>query len=354
MKRTIGVWLTAVVCLVFTVHGQDEDFQGLFESDEILDLELEFDHKELLKSMGDAEDDYLPAVLTLKESYGLFRFHLKVKARGHSRQNPDVCDFPPILLNFQKHSTEGTVFEGQNKLKLTTHCRKEKFHEQYVFKEYLIYKQYNQLTDKSFKVRLVKIKYIDTGNRNKSFERYGFLIESKKEMAKRLGGKVSPLKMADESFSDRDQLNLLHMFQLMIGNTDYSVSHTHNIKLLSLSSYPGFIPVPYDFDNTGAVLPPYGTPSPILPIEDIKTRLFRGQCYSDKDYAETVVYFNEKREDLYSTYRDFELLEEKDVKRSLKYLDGFYSMINDPKKLSKRVYKVCMRKPTPVASQAAK
>ena len=44
---------------------------------------------------------------------------------------------------------------------------------------------YNQVTDKSLKVRLVKILFYDTSIRKELFEKYSFFIEDKKHFEER-------------------------------------------------------------------------------------------------------------------------------------------------------------------------
>ena len=46
---------------------------------------------------------------------------VKIRLRGHSRVR--VCDFPPLRLNFPADVDGQSVFAGQDKLKLVTHCR---------------------------------------------------------------------------------------------------------------------------------------------------------------------------------------------------------------------------------------
>ena len=102
--------------------------------------------------------------------------HLKVRLRGNFRKMLINCNFPPIRLNFSKEEGAGTLFDGQDKLKLVTHCQdREAAYEQYVLLEYLIYKMYNQLTDLSFRVRLVEMTYEDTSGKRKPMMRYDVL-----------------------------------------------------------------------------------------------------------------------------------------------------------------------------------
>ena len=65
---------------------------------------------------------------------------------------------PPLFVSFGDETARGTLFEGQTMLPLTTHCRDSSSYEQYVLKEYLAYRIYNLLTDKSLRVRLARVR----------------------------------------------------------------------------------------------------------------------------------------------------------------------------------------------------
>ncbi len=66
-------------------------------------------------------------------------------------------------------------------------------------------------------------------------------------------------------------MDLLAMFQYMIGNGDYSVTGRHNLRILAMatSGPSGFIPVPYDFDYTGLVNTHYAIPGESLGIKNV-------------------------------------------------------------------------------------
>ena len=44
--------------------------------------------------------------------------------RGITRRTAEICDFAPLTVDFTGSPPAGSLFEGQNKLKLVTHCRK--------------------------------------------------------------------------------------------------------------------------------------------------------------------------------------------------------------------------------------
>ena len=81
----------------------------------------------------------------------------------------------------------GTVFDGQNGIKLVSHCRDRDDDEQDVLKEY---RTFNLLTDESFRVRLARITYVDGEDDDDPVVRYAFFIEEAEAMAERLGGRT--------------------------------------------------------------------------------------------------------------------------------------------------------------------
>ncbi len=65
--------------------------------------------------------------------------------------------------------------------------------EQYLLMEYLVYQMYNQISDHSFRTRLLKITYTDSAQKYEPVEKIppGFLIEDEDMMAERLGGEIN-------------------------------------------------------------------------------------------------------------------------------------------------------------------
>jgi hypothetical protein len=264
-----------------------------------------------------------------------------VKARGFSRRL-SLCDFPPLLLNFKKKEVKGTVFEGQNKLKLVTHCRDMGKYQDYVFHEYLIYKIYNIITDTSFRVRLTHITYKDWGKDKIRADSYGFLIEDIDDLAARLGGEETDILLTVHDMCDHPSIDRFTIFQYMISNVDWNVGKPmmHNVKLITIgSSLP--IPIPYDFDFCGAINTSYAAAPPNLPINTVRDRLFRGYCRSKGEYEKTVQTFINHKEDIYDLYHNFPYLSEGVKKTTLKFYDQFYDIITDPKKVKKRIYDAC-------------
>ncbi|WP_242928496.1 hypothetical protein [Pontibacter vulgaris] len=325
---------------ILSNYSQQKEENPLFTAADVLEFKLAVDYQKLLKDRGD-ERGYHQAVLTYKDSAGAaVNMNLKVMVRGNRRRDPNLCGFPPLMLNFQRKTSQQTIFRKVNKVKLVTHC----INEDYIIREYLVYKLYNVLTDNSFRVRLCRIEYEDLEGKRKPEQKYAFLIEDDDEMARRNEGKIVPKEIVI-SMASTDELPMatLAFFQYLIGNTDWSVPYRHNIKLVSTDSLSAPVPVPYDFDYSGIISAPYAVPPPELGLSSVRQRLFRGYTYSDNTYRKVVNTFNSHRTALYAVYRQCELLDKSYLKRTLKYLDSFYETINDEKDFRNKIVKVAER-----------
>jgi hypothetical protein len=301
----------------------------LFESEEVLQIKLSGSIRQLFNDRGD-EGKYHPLVLSYKNSEGTdVSITLKAKTRGNFRRSRENCTYPPILLNFQKVTSSGSVFEDQDKLKLVTPCKDE----EYVFREYLVYKLYNLITPKSYRARLVNVNFYDTVKK-KETTFYSFIIEEDQQMAKRNKTKIFEKKQIIGENTETETFLKMAVFQYMIGNTDWSVPFLHNIRIIAFDSLSIPSVVPYDFDHSGIVNAPYALPPEQLALSSTQERRFRGYCITDwKTMDEVVATFNRVKDDVYKVYTTNTFLNPKYVRSTTKFLDGFYVTINDPKKM---------------------
>ena len=53
-------------------------------------------------------------------------------------------------------------------MKLVSECKVSSDHEQFLFKEFLAYKIYNLISDRSFQVRLLKVRWEDSACQEKA------------------------------------------------------------------------------------------------------------------------------------------------------------------------------------------
>ena len=301
----------------------------LFRSEEILNLDLEADFKAVFSVSDDSTD--FPATISLTDNAGLKKtIDLKIRARGKTRRDKDICRFAPLRLDFPKKATENTPFEGQNVLKLVTHCNLQEVYEQNTMIEYLIYKAYNVLTDSSFKVRPAMINYIYSGKKADTVRKFAFFLEREKYLADRLHGIEIESEKINPGGLDPFQTCLMDMFQYMIGNTDYSSYDLHNIILVSDSTrrFPP-IPIPYDFDWSGMISANYAVPHPVIGTEKVTERVYRGFKKEPFIVYHTIQIFNTKKQEIYQLFENFELLNKNRKKKAIEYIDGFYWIINN-------------------------
>jgi len=320
----------------------DSLFVPLFDRGDILEITLTADLRSVF-SDNDEDRPYRPASFAFMDPAGETAYQdIKIKTRGEYRRLRLGCDVPPIKLNFKKGAVENTLFSGQDKIKLVTHCRsRRRAFEQFVLEEYLVYKTYNILTDSSFQVRLARITYEDTAGERDPVTRYGFLIEDEDLLAERLGEWMMDRGHVHPEDADRELMTLLSVFQYMIGNTDWNVPSMHNIRLVFIDPKRPPLAVPYDFDMSGMVAASYASPNPKWRLDSVRERLFLGYCRSDEKFSAVFNRFNEKRDEIYALWRDFELLERKYRDRVLSYLDSFYDTINSPRRVRRAFLREC-------------
>lgn len=320
--------------------GQTSD---LFDTDEVLEFNLRGDMKTVFKDRGE-DSEYHPATLQYSVSQETVNIPIRIKTRGHFRKISSNCDYPPLFLNFKKSTTpQGAVFEGQDKMKLVTPCQGDK----YVVYEYLVYKLYNLVTPRSFKARLVKVMYQDTVKNKSSQPYYGILLEEEKQMARRnQSSSLEKIGLRPRSTQREDFLKMA-VFQFMIGNTDWSIQYQQNIKLIRTDSTSLPVAVPYDFDHAGIVKAPYANPAPELKLGSTLQRRYRGYCMPDmNDFTAAIKTFNQLKDDIYAVYDGNPLVSTSYQSKTLKFLDGFYETINDPKKVLKAFSYPCNRSGT--------
>jgi len=312
----------------------------LFNQEEPASITLAYNFKDY--NRNSRSDKYTDAKLVyqLNDTIALEK-EVRLKSRGNNRR--ETCSFPPIWINIKKAKLQNSNLEGVNRIKLVTHCANSRANMNYVLKEYLVYKMYNIISPYSFRVRLVRMKYVDTGRDDKSFEAWGFLIEPEEIMAKRLDSYPLQMDHIGYNLTDRDQTDVMSLFQYMVGNADFSITGRHNIKLLKLADpkRPGPIPVPYDFDYTGFVDASYAVPGEGLPIESVKDRYFLGPCRPEARFTELIEYFQSRKQEIYSLIGSFEYLDERNRDIVLDYLDRFFMPAGQKNYVQKYLIPTC-------------
>jgi len=339
--------VVVLLLLITSANGQvSAKPDPLFQTNDPLRVYLSGPFTTLIEERS--KEDYLPGVVRYTEKDGTsVSLDLEIRTRGHNRHQN--CDYPPVLLNFKKKQTTGTVFEGQNKLKLVIPCKYSSKYEQIILREYLAYRILNILTDMSFRVRLLQVSFDNIQKDQELVVRYAFLIEHKKRLGERYGMKEWEVERASVEEIVPDRLNLTSVFAYLIGNTDFSPiagppgeKCCHNYVLFRKEDAEPTFAIPYDFDQSGFVNAPYAVPASAFRIKTVRTRLYRGRCVNNEYLSGSLQRLNDRRRQIYVLINDQEGLTDYTRKSLINYVDAFYKIINDPRAVQKNIVGKCV------------
>ena len=310
---------------------------SLFSSDEIINFELRTDFSAIQKDRENNPQYHDGELIYHSQDGKTTKFLIKVMARGAFRRNPVNCSFPPLSLNFKIKEVKNTLFDNQDKLKLVTPCQNDRD----VIEEYLIYKLYNQVTEKSFKVRLVKILYFDTGRGKKLFEKYSFFIEHEDQVAERNNSHQIE-KVLTPYDLDRKSIIKTAVFQYMIGNKDWFITSRRNVVIMQPNDTTQTqYAIPYDFDFAAFVNADYTKPKDV-PDEYLATRrVYKGICCTTAEYNEVFAYFKSLRPVFESIIKNMQLLPNSNRGQNIAYLNSFYKVLESKEMIQKEFLDKC-------------
>lgn len=309
------------------VKSQVIDSIRFFTDQDVIEMTLSTDIRGLQNQKGD--DVFQEGTVTMKfPDSTVITENVQVGARGKFRRG--YCRIPPIMLNFRT-TTGNSRFQSLGKLKLVIGCGIKPSDEELLLKEYLVYKLYNLMEEKSFRVRLLKTNYVDSKGRNKSFTQYSFLIEDDADMARRNNCKKKEHGQYLTEATDRNTMTMVALFEYMISNTDWSVPNNHNVKLIFDRNNEAAPPhaVPYDFDYCGLVDASYAIPHEIIGTEKVTERVYRGFPRTIEEIQITLDVFRQKKSDIYAVINNFSLLSTRTKKTMTDFLDEFFELIGN-------------------------
>jgi hypothetical protein len=328
--------LCVLFFLVSTRPGASQtwvvDKQHFFSDGKPIEMCLLADFRKLIseKLNKDYESRFYPATVTcvLPDSTTITE-QVEIRPRGNFRR--EECYMPSLFVNFKTGNPSSLSKLGR--LKLVWPCSDGNYDDNLVLKEYLAYKIFNLITERSFRVRLVRMRFQDTQEKIKSRRVYAFFIEDVDDLAKRNGCvEVEPKQPLTES-TDRKHTTLVSLFQYMIGNTDWAVPLYQNIKLVRLkrdSTAAPFI-IPYDFDYSGLVNARYAIPSPDLGIQHVTERLYLGFPRTMEEVQEALEVFRTRQPAIDSIIASLDMLSLPHRREMQRYLQGFFELIKNEK-----------------------
>lgn len=291
---------------------------------------------------------YFPGQWTYLDSEGQqHRLDVSIRVRGNFRR--EYCELPPLRLNFKKSQVKGTLFKGQDKLKVVAPCMHGIESQQALLLEYLAYRTYEILTEYSLGTRLFRLSYVDADEKLQSWTDLVFVIEDEGDLAKRLG--LDAANVAENEFDELDQpmTALFELFQLLISNHDYSVLQgpegeycCHNSLMYTREEAAGKrIPVPLDFDMSGLVDANYASPPSHLPIRNVRTRFYRGLCQPPEVMETAVAQMLSKKNEIIALYATHPELSRLSRNRNTTFVKKFFAILEDEGEFKEQVLDRC-------------
>jgi hypothetical protein len=285
------------------------------------------------------EDEYQPGKLVILNDGEYDTLKVKIRTRGNMRKKH--CNFPPIKFKIAKKELEELDLDSMRTYKMVTHCKQKGKYEKWVYKELVAYKMYSAITDVSFRTYNITVDYVDENSGKVIESKVGFVIESKKDLEKRLNAKSIKKPTFHPRFCQPFFVSQMSMFQYMIGNPDWSFANLHNLKLVKLEDHQYPIPIAYDFDYAGLIETEYSVPDPQLSIEDVTQRVYMDVCREKELVQEVIDHFSKKEEEIIQCIYDVEELQKRDQRTMEFYIKDFFDIIRNPKNIDKKFRSTC-------------
>jgi hypothetical protein len=329
-----------------TAFAEDGKTAPLFTSHDLVEVTITAPFKQIMRDRS-LEEETQGTFVYQDPEVGEVTLDIGIRTRGHFRRRSEVCPFAPLRLNFRK--TKGTLFARSDKMKLVTHCRSRiSRYTQVILREYIAYRVLNLLSDDSFRVRLLKVTYVESTDGGFVDDNYAFLIEHHEQLSKRIGLERNPAERSSIPDLDPAYTNLVSLFQFLLGNTDFSPIQArpgepccHNHVLMGTE--PGaMLSIPYDFDMTGFVSAPHARPNDRFGLRNVRERLYRGRCVNNANLDASLQRAREQREAIYGLVEATPGMSSSSIKRAKSYLDSFYKLIDSPRQVERHIIGECL------------
>ena len=324
----VGLLIILAQCAGNQLDEKGEQAPGFFDafaSEEPIHGQLIFDLDSVNHFKQNEDDSEVQGKLTLAISGGALEVPVEVRARGVTRKK--MCDFPPLRVQLKKAAVRDHGWGDFRNYKLVTHCSDTLGGGELIFREYLVYKMYEMLSEVSLRSQLLEMEYQLP---NDTIRRYAVLLENDNEMCARLG--LREMDVAQEKLTTVhfDHYKRFVLFQYMVGNTDWNMGTGHNTKYVIPHGAKSPILIPYDFDYCGLVNAPYAKPYETLPIDSVRERLLMYRGSKEDDFESIREEFLALKGDWMEMITTFPLLSDQCKADVESFLSDFFGVLEQP------------------------
>jgi hypothetical protein len=328
--KGIFIWLSVLITAFLPIYAQELvlETNQFFAKDTPVAVTLNTNLK--LLNSNRKNTPYQSGTITWHNPAGTgdITESVKLSLRGNFRK--ENCAMASLMIDF-KDAEKKSTFRKLGKVKMVGPCGSGYEYEQYVLKEFLIYKMYNLLTDESFKVRLLNVTIQDSIKAKRNFRHYAFLIEPTKVLAKRLNWVEEENKKYNTEQTDRANATRIFLFQYMVGNTDWAIPIYHNVKLFfpkdTIKSRPFM--VPYDFDFSGLVNTPYASQPPTTGLTLVTERFYMGYPRTIEELKVAADLFLAREKEIKELVKKFEYIGNNQRSHMTEFLEEFFELIKN-------------------------
>ncbi len=344
MLKRLSLLLIPILTSV-SLEAAESDL--LFQSTERLEVTITAPFGRIDKER-DKEIEYAGVLSYVDSAGATINLDVELAVRGNYRLIKSNCRYSQLWVDLKRGQLEGTLFANQNRLKLVVQCGRQNRYADYLVREQQVYTMFSEISDYDFGTRLLNVTYVDSEDEDDVRTHVAFFIEHQNRLADRFG-----MDKVESNGISRTELNarqgvLVSLFMFLIGNTDYSIIRgpeneacCHNSKLL-VNADGEYFPIPYDFDASGFVDASYAPePRPDFNLRSNRSRLYRGFCVPDDILSAAIKTYQDAKEGLNTIIGDTTYIGVRAVNRTIKFVDSFYEVINNPRKLQREIVRGC-------------
>jgi hypothetical protein len=268
-------------------------------------------------------NQYFPGVLTTGDGK---TFKIELRPRGRFRRR--ISQVPPLKIKFSKKSLRAMGLDTLNNIKLVLPSIDNEMGSELVVKEYLIYRMYEALTPVSVRARLIKLTMNDSHIEQTRKNIYAILVEDEDETALRMKGKaMGEFGLPADSFQ-MNPLAMLSMFEYMIGNTDWDIAMSRNVRMVRPTESGKILVMPYDFDFSGLVSAPYASPSTESGLKSIRDRFLMANGVKPEALKRAARQIKVSQDKLYSICKSRHISRDS-YNQMTSYLDVFFQGVSE-------------------------